>query len=907
VSNILPKDNPILKYSIIVLILLLCVGTVSAANLTVGSEKTYATIGLALDAADPGDTIIVSDGTYDENLDIYTEVTIRSENGYENTIVDGGGDTVLYIHANNVTIQGFTIRDAAADYYESGIRLDEVSFCNISDNYITNTELGVHLDFSNYNTLTGNIFSFNSDQGIYLYYSDDNNLTNNTVSDNDDGIYLEDSDYNNLTNNTVNNNDEGIELEDSDYNNLTNNTVSSNDYGIWIDYSSNNTLINNVMSSNEYSNFGVEGENLREYLHDIGVSNLVDGKPIYYWINASDAEVPLDAGTVYAINSTNITVRDIELSTIDYGVTFAYTDNSTIQNVTVSNTYEGIYLFKSSFNNLDSISASYGDDTGIYLYDSCNYNTLTNNNASDNEYGIYIEGSSNNTLTNNTANSNDYYGICLEDSNDNLLLSNNANSNELYGFYLMSSDGNTLADNVASYNIYNHAEVGSVNLDSVAEPMIVISDSATGIYIRSSDNNVLTNNTANYNSGSGASVSSVTNSIVSPDSIPAPEYSCGFIVYFSENTTLTDNTAIGNGDYDFYSRYSTGTVDTLSLSDTPTQLSFENDESALGISGNDTNSNAFSGKENVNGYVTITRSTINPDDISQPDTMVFDFLYDDSGMSSSEESSVNLYMLSGSNWTEINGTSLNTIGNYVSANLSEFGTFGLFYVEDTPSSSPSRSSSRTRASVSPGQPSEIVTSTDISVKRVVGGVSADFDLSGGDDPVIGVSFNAKTDEGLVVTKVQVLNSRPSDVPASEGNSYSVMSIDVGSEGTISSGNADNIMIRFKVSKEWIEENDIDVSTIRMTRYHGEQWNDLPTYQEREEDGYLYFYSETLGFSIFSVVGDEIGSIAEQTPISAPMPEEETEPVEEDTKDSPGFGALMGIGVVSLALLVLKKE
>jgi hypothetical protein len=38
-----------------------------------------------------------------------------------------------------------------------------------------------------------------------------------------------------------------------------------------------------------------------------------------------------------------------------------------------------------------------------------------------------------------------------------------------------------------------------------------------------------------------------------------------------------------------------------------------------------------------------------------------------------------------------------------------------------------------------------------------------------------------------------------------------------------------------------------------------------------------------------------------------MPEEETEPVEEDTKDSPGFGALMGIGVVSLALLVLKKE
>jgi PGF-pre-PGF domain-containing protein len=193
------------------------------------------------------------------------------------------------------------------------------------------------------------------------------------------------------------------------------------------------------------------------------------------------------------------------------------------------------------------------------------------------------------------------------------------------------------------------------------------------------------------------------------------------------------------------------------------------------------------------------------------------------------------------------------------------------------------------------------------VIRVTGGSPVEYDFSDSGTPVLGVSFDAKNDEGLVVAKVQVLSETPEDVPASSGNCYQMMSIDVGSEGTISSGNADNIMIRFKVSKQWMEENNIDVSTIRMTRYHGEQWNDLPTSQEREDGEYIYFYAETPGFSIFEVVGDEVGVVSEQIPTSSSMPEEEAEPVEEETQNTPGFTALAGIVFVSLALLVSRKD
>jgi PGF-pre-PGF domain-containing protein len=220
---------------------------------------------------------------------------------------------------------------------------------------------------------------------------------------------------------------------------------------------------------------------------------------------------------------------------------------------------------------------------------------------------------------------------------------------------------------------------------------------------------------------------------------------------------------------------------------------------------------------------------------------------------------------------------------------------------------PEESDSHNRVSTGPSLDPATVSSTDTSVKYVMGGTPVKFDLSGGDDPVMAISFDAKDNEGLIVSKVQVFKERPSDVPAPQGSSYSVMSIDVGASGTISTHNADNIQIRFKVSREWIEENNIDVSTIRMSRYHGEQWNDLPTHQEREEGEYIYFYAETPGFSIFEVVGDEVAETTEQVPASAPSVEElAEEPVEEETPDTPGFTALAGIVFVSLAFLMRRK-
>ena len=270
------------------------------------------------------------------------------------------------------------------------------------------------------------------------------------------------------------------------------------------------------------------------------------------------------------------------------------------------------------------------------------------------------------------------------------------------------------------------------------------------------------------------------------------------------------------------------------------------------------------------------------------------------GSNSTSQNPTHSYTAAGSYNITMNVT--NAAGSNVSTRL--------YYINVSAAPSTEESSnddSGVRASVSQGQDPKIVSQSAFSVKRVTGGSEVEYDFSDSGTPVLGVSFDAKDDKGLVVAKVQVLSSNPDGVPSPSGKSYQMLSIDVGSEGTISSDSAENVMIHFKVNKQWIEENNIDLSTIRMTRYHGDQWNNLPTSQESEDGEYYYFYAETPGFSVFNVVGDEIGETSEQDAASESAVEEVEEPAEEEeTSGIPGFTAIAGLMFVSLAVLIRRK-
>ena len=121
------------------------IGTASASTIYVPDDHTK--IQWAVDNATAGDTIIVRDGIYAENVDVnVNNLTIRSENGSANCTVNASStsDHVLRVESDNVTINGFAIKDATDDF-KAGIYLNGAGNCNISDNNVTNNHYGIYL------------------------------------------------------------------------------------------------------------------------------------------------------------------------------------------------------------------------------------------------------------------------------------------------------------------------------------------------------------------------------------------------------------------------------------------------------------------------------------------------------------------------------------------------------------------------------------------------------------------------------------------------------------------------------------------------------------------------------------------------------------------------------------------
>jgi len=86
----------------------------------VGPGRQFATIQEAIDLAEDGDTIIVYDGIYEENIDFPGKaITVCSANGYSATIIDGNasGSVVRFVSGEDpdTILKGFTLRNGKSE------------------------------------------------------------------------------------------------------------------------------------------------------------------------------------------------------------------------------------------------------------------------------------------------------------------------------------------------------------------------------------------------------------------------------------------------------------------------------------------------------------------------------------------------------------------------------------------------------------------------------------------------------------------------------------------------------------------------------------------------------------------------------------------------------------------------
>ena len=226
---------------------------------------------------------------------------------------------------------------------------------------------------------------------IAIYVKADNiTISNITVRDSNIGIVVDSSSGCNISNCYTSGNTCGIYLYLSQDNSVLNCTSNENTYGLRLSGSQYNILNNNSMNNNTFNSYFDSNPNV------VGMSNLVDGKPIYYLMNSSDQVInaSTNAGLVHLINCSNITVEDLEIKNNYYGLSFYDSNNITISNCTSTENKYGLYFDSSVDSTVHSCNISGIIAYGVSLTE-CSDN-LIYNNYFNNSNNVRVSGGGSN-------------------------------------------------------------------------------------------------------------------------------------------------------------------------------------------------------------------------------------------------------------------------------------------------------------------------------------------------------------------------------------------------------------------------------------------------------------------------------------------------------------------------------
>jgi parallel beta-helix repeat protein len=433
-----------------------------------------------------GDILYLKAGIYHENVLITKSITLMGENKLT-TIIDGGNNgSALRIASSNVVVEDLTIINGnlpltsindselliqllrqigvdasqlasfdydtlstllstydqttdgfTAPFFNSGIYLLNADNCRIINNVISNCTYGIALAGSKVimrdNSLTGNQYNFgvtsvtiaqqyaqdidssNTVNSKPIYYwvnetgltvptdagyvalvnCDDVTVENLQLSDNYNGLLIVNTQNALIKNNSLTNNYEGLRVVD-----CTNSRYQGN------------SLLGNVLALSESS--------LSEGMDS---SNLVNGKPMYVWVNEHDKTVPADAGVVALINCSGITVQNLNLADSGIGVLLENSSNCTITGSTFSNMTYSIRLLHSTNVTVTNNTITKSND-GILVDELSSANCITDNyvNGCSNS-GITIQSSTDNTISGNVLSESDT-GISIADASNNTLQQN---------------------------------------------------------------------------------------------------------------------------------------------------------------------------------------------------------------------------------------------------------------------------------------------------------------------------------------------------------------------------------------------------------------------------------------------------------------------------------------------------
>jgi len=373
------------------------------------------------------------------------------------------------------------------------------------------------------------------------------------------GIYLSNSSSCNINRNNITENGfSGIDLRSSFNNRIIESEVINNSFGMVLSSSSNNTVSNNLLNDN-ILNFGVYGSALSDFINEIDISNLINGKPIYYMINEEYLDITPNTfpqvGYLALVNCTGITVKNLNLHNNFQGLLCAFTRNSTIANNIITTCDAGIALHGSSNITIISNHINY-TNIGIGLYQSSSYNKLLDNDIMFCFWsGISVDNSSHNVIANSNITKAYSWGIGLWHSNNNHIHHNNfTNPWSRIGIVLFRSSNNSITENtfvnhgLEVSNSYGNIVVGNivngkplVYLEGISD--YTVNDAGQVILIKCNRIKIENLNLSNINIG--IQLLKTNNTEIIRNDITNNDF--GIVLYRCSNNRIIQNNITNNG------------------------------------------------------------------------------------------------------------------------------------------------------------------------------------------------------------------------------------------------------------------------------------------------------------------------------------------------------------------------